>query len=163
MRVGLIVVLLAACGGRVPPPRLAPGVEKAAWFAGTWQGRSRAASGKETTLHWAVTPSLGGTWLEGRARAVELGLEARDFIGPAGTGYIRVYLDSQGTRVAMLSPGWEGKTLRWEGAIHAPDGTDIKVREAVDRVDDDTLHAVWEIWNEGAWAPMSEETLHRVK
>jgi hypothetical protein len=53
--------------------------------------------------------------------------------------------------------------LRWEGEARAADGTALRLREKVERVDDDTLHATWEVEAESGWQPLSEETLRRAK
>jgi hypothetical protein len=110
-----------------------------------------------------VASSLGGRWLAGEAHVTELGVEARDFIGIQAGRIVRVYVDSEGSRATMSSPGWQGNEMTWEGEVHGADGARVRVREIVTKVDADTLHARWERWSEGAWSLMSEERLHRAE
>ena len=157
---------LGSCA-RAPAP--APSVRREApappeplqFFVGEWEGKNTAASGRKTTLRWRVASTLGGRWLAGVAHVAELGVEARDFLGVQGGRIVRVYVDNQGSRATMSSPGWQGTEMTFQGEVHGADGSRVRVREIVTRVDSNTLHERWERWSEGAWALMSEETLHR--
>ena len=161
-------ILLAACASAPDQPRSpaasppsADVAEPLRFFVGAWSGKNRSASGQVTTLSWRVTPSLGGRWLSGEARVAEVGVEARDFLGVQAGQIVRVYVDSQGTRATMTSPGWQGASLTWEGEAHGADGSRVRVRELIEKIDDRTMRARWESWQGEAWGLMSEETLHK--
>lgn len=163
-------ILLAACASApeapgsaasAAAPAAADVAEPLRFFIGAWSGKNRSASGQITTLSWRVTPSLGGRWLAGEARAAEVGVEARDFLGVQAGQIVRVYVDSQGTRATMTSPGWKGTWLTWEGEALGADGSRVRVRELIEKIDDRTMRARWESWSGAAWRFMSEETLRK--
>jgi hypothetical protein len=155
-----LLALMAACAGSAPPVSPASSApEPLRFFVGAWEGKNQSASGQVTTLRWRVQPSLGGTWLAGEARVDENGVEARDFLGVQAGQIVRVYVDNQGSRATMVSTGWDGNAMIWEGEAIGADGSMSRVREKVVKVDERTLRARWEVWSNGAWALMSEETL----
>jgi hypothetical protein len=159
----LLLVVACATGGTAPRPvpKLDASLDAIGFFVGSWEGETQQASGKTATIRWTVVPAVAGKWLEGEARVDAMKVEARDFWGPTGGGYVRIYLDSDGTRGTLTSSGWQGTTWRWEGEAHGADGTPVKLRETITRVDDHTMHAVWEVAAAEAWTRLSEETLRR--
>ena len=166
MRLAPLLVATAACAttpaARAPAPRPDGALDAITFFVGAWEGETRNAAGKTATLRWTVTPAVTGKWLEGQARVESQKIEARDFWGATGGGFVRIYLDSDGTRGTLTSTGWRGATWVWEGEAFTTDGSTAKLRETIERVDADTMHAVWEVAGEGgAWTQLSEETLHR--
>jgi hypothetical protein len=111
-----------------------------------------------------VTRPASGGGLEGHAQVPSEGIEARDTWGALPSTFVRLYRDSQGTTANLRSAGWKGTIWMWEGEAVGADGTPVKLRETIERVDDDTMHARWEIaGDDRQWAPLSEETLHRRK
>jgi hypothetical protein len=161
-------IILVACARSAPPAPAAAAAapaptvpEQLRFFVGAWEGKNRSANGRVTTLSWQVAPTLGGRWLAGQARVAEAGVEARDFLGVQAGQIVRVYVDSQGTRATMTSPGWQGTGMTWEGEAHGADGSTVRVRELIEKVDERTMRARWESWTDGAWALMSEETLKK--
>lgn len=151
----------AAASARRPAPKLDAALDPIAFFVGAWEGQTQNAAGKTATIRWTVVPAVAGKWLEGEARVAAQNVEARDFWGPTGGGFVRIYLDSDGTRGTLTSSGWQGTTWVWEGEAHGADGSPVKLRETITRLDDDTLHARWEIAGGGDFTPLSEETLRR--
>ncbi len=165
VRPSLLLIALAACAGTAPAPSSSPPgrpvPEPLQYFVGAWEGKTRQASGQVMTLSWRVAPALRGAWLAGESRVAEIGVEARDFLGVQAGRIVRVYVDSNGTRAAMSSPGWQASSMTWEGEAHTADGRQVRVREVIERVDDRTFRARWEVWSEHGWTLMSEETLAR--
>jgi hypothetical protein len=160
------MLLAAACGAtagtaRAPAPRLDATLDAIAFFVGAWEGQNRDARGEIATLQWTVAPAVRGRWLEGQARVPSRNVEARDFWGPSAGGFVRIYLDSDGTRGTLTSSGWQGRTWIWEGEAHGADGTPVRLRETITRLDDDTMHARWEVAGGGELTLLSEETLRR--
>jgi hypothetical protein len=163
-RLGCVAAtLLAGCAASPAPtaPTSADGLRPALFFVGGWRGESVTAAGDRATLEWTLAPGLGGQWLVGEARMLPAGVEARDFWGQAPGGFVRFYLDNRGARGVLRSSGWSGATWVWEGDVETPDGQRVHLRETIARVDDATMHAQYEMEAEGAWRPLSEETLRR--
>lgn len=164
-RRALAALLLAGCGATPAPappaPPIDPGLAAAEFFVGTWTGENVAADGTRSALTWTLRPALGGTWLAGEARVAGTTIEARDFWGLAEGGFVRLYVDSQGTRGTMRSTGWSGAAWVWEGDVETATGARVHLRETIDRVDDSTMRARYEQDVEGTWQPRSEETLRR--
>jgi hypothetical protein len=158
-------LLAAACAHGAPrtdATEIGEALAPARFFVGTWRGTNHDASGRATTLTWTLTPGLEGQWLTGRALARESNVHARDFWGPAAHGFVRVYLDSQGTHGTLHTSGWIDATWVWEGELVTADGTRLRVRETISRQGPRTMHARYEVGRpDGSWRALSEETLER--
>jgi hypothetical protein len=169
----LTISLLAAPTAARPagggePPRASP---KAAaerdlsYFLGRWDiVATTPGTGETERFTYEVGALLEPAWIQGHGRSEKPGVESRDVWGKdAASGeYMRMIFDGSGTYAVVRSPGWQGDRLVLTGDARSSSGV-VRVRETIERLDEDRFVATWEAYREGAWSAYSIERVTRRK
>ncbi len=166
---GLACAALAGAGPAVatvaqaPASPALPEEANLGYFVGAWDIMAvTPGTGESARFSYEVRPLVSTTWLSGRGRSEELGLESSDVWGrdSASGEVMRVIFDGSGTYAVVKSFGWRGDSLVLEGDARSASGV-VRVRETITRLGPDTFTATWEAYRNGAWSAYSVERATR--
>lgn len=133
------------------------------FFVGVWNGHVSFNEQKEVRVRYTLRRALKGRWINGNGDFKALGVAVEDFWGidPRTGRWVRALFDSNGVTGQVLSDGWNGDVLVWEGTVFAG-GTEVTVRETITRTGPGAFTAVWEQrLPDGSWKAYSRERFRR--
>lgn len=101
-------------------PHLDPRLEDLVFFVQEWQCESKRANQPEKIqIHWSVLRELNGFWFLGLKSDPQLGSIQLDTLGfnPIIQKFGLTVLGNDGRFGNLLSEGWDGNRMSWEGSL----------------------------------------------
>lgn len=154
-----------------PPPEL----NQLQYFQGTWRCDGKpidpSSSLPPIELSWNVKRDLDNFWYIGQAEQKRSPvnpnpIKSREFLGydAASKNFIRLIVASGGDLLNFRSPGWQARTLIWEGTL-VTRGQKIPLRETITQKNENEFSATYYDFSqaEGQWKPQSEEICKKLR
>jgi hypothetical protein len=156
------VAFVAALAVMPPGARADEPLAPLQYFVGKWMIEGDTTVGGKPT-HWRAPYDIvrEGGWLVGSATI--FGNRIHDYWGWDGVkkDFVRIQLQSDGSRGEIHSPGWKGDTVAWTGEASGSDGDRTPIRTSQTRVSPDSFRVEWASFDGKQWKTYSRELLTR--